>query len=128
MTQQQEAQVTAFTSQLAESGSAYLCTTALPDTIARVRFLGRFQDRAVVWDATIYTLSRYYQTFDAERAASERISSARSFFEIAPAVDGGYPLLMALNLPVIDVPTIKKTIVMIRNYKRLRMGKVEWGA
>lgn len=119
---QEEAQVAAFTSQLAESGSDYLCATALPDTAVRVRFLGRFQDRAVVWDATLYTLNRYYQ----ERSTDSAFS-ARPFMEIAHDIDGSCQLTVGLNLPIIDAPTIKKTIVMIRNYKRLRMGRIEWG-
>ena len=41
-----------------------------------------------------------------------------------PAV---YQLNVGLDLPIIDEPVIKKTIIMIRNYKLLAVGKIEFG-
>jgi hypothetical protein len=47
--------------------------------------------------------------------------------EIAPAPDGKLALTVGLNLTAIDEPTIKKTLIMIRNFKRLKLGRHEWG-
>lgn len=84
-----------------------------------MRFRGRFQDREVVWDATFTTLRRYL-----ERSAAP---SARPFIEINRAADGALRLEVGLDLPEFDRPAIAKTVIMIRNYKRLRLGRHEWG-
>lgn len=123
----EESALEALRSRLAETGCDYLCTPTAEDTIVRVHFLGRFQGRPVAWNATIYTLERYHQEQSPAGAASSQRASARSFFEIAPAADGSCGLKVGLNLPVIDEPAVKKTIIMIRNYKRLRPGRHEWG-
>ena len=102
---------------LAESGSDYLCATALPNDTVQVRFIGQFQQRAVVWDATICTLSHCYPD----------TPSAMPFMEITVGDEGLCQIKVGLNLPHIDEPTIKKTIIMVRNYKRLKPGRHEWG-
>ena len=45
--------------------------------------------------------------------------------EAAPG--GALALTVGLNLAVIDEPAIRKTLIMVRNYKRLGFGRHEWG-
>ena len=114
-------------SRLAETGGDYLCASAVGDTAVRVFFLGRFKNRTVVWDTTIYTLKRYHQAHTSASVSPQRSFSARPFMEIMGSIDGSLRLKVGLDLPAIDEPTIKKTIIMIRNYKRLKPGRHEWG-
>lgn len=112
-------QVILFLQQLAEQKSDYICTSALPDTQVSLRFSGNFQKRPVIWDANITTIQRYYQNSDRD--------TRPQFMEIQESSDSIYRLTVGLNLPIIDTPAIRKTIIMIRNYKLLKIGRHEWG-
>ncbi len=81
--------------------------------IVRLRFRGRLNNEPVEWDATIMTLAA---------AGAEE-----SFIEIAEPGPGGQKLTVALPFPAITLPTVRKTVVMIRNYKRLRPGRHVYG-
>ena len=122
----EESPVAGLTTLLAQTGSDYLCASTLPDTAVFVQFLGRFQNRMVAWDATLYTLTRYYQDHPAENISTSQLCSPRPFIDITPSAAGRYSLKVGLDLPTIDAPFIKKTIIMIRNYKRLRLGRFGW--
>ena len=122
----EESPVAVLSSLLAQTGGDYLCASALPDTAVYVQFLGPFQKRIVAWDATLYTLTRYYQDHPAENISTLQLCASRPFIEITPSAAGSYSLKVGLNLPTIDAPVIKKTIIMIRNYKRLRLGRFGW--
>jgi len=123
---QQQTAVESLAALLAENGTDYLCLSTVHDSLVRVRFLGRFQDRPVAWEAAIYTLQRYQDEECAQNAAAARISPGRPFIDIAPSADGSYRLTVGLNLAIIDAPAIRKTIIMVRNYKRLKVGRTEW--
>ena len=122
----EESPVAVLSSLLAQTGSDYLCASVLPDTAISVQFLGPFQHRMVAWDTTLYTLTRYYQDHPEESNSPLQLSSPRPFIEITPSAAGRYSLKVGLDLPTIDAPVIKKTIIMIRNYKRLRLGRFGW--
>ena len=47
--------------------------------------------------------------------------------QIAAAPDGAFALEVGLGLVAIDEPALKKTLIMIRNFKRLELGRHEWG-
>jgi hypothetical protein len=123
---QRQTPVESIAALLARSDTDYLCLSKLPDSAVRVRFLGRFQDRAVVWEAAIYTLRRYREEQGAHNAAATQMLSGRPFVDIAPATGESLQLTVGLNLAIIDAPSIKKTIIMVRNYKRSRVGRMEW--
>ena len=122
----EESPVAVLSSLLAQTSSDYLCASALPDTAVFVQFLGPFQNRMVAWDATLYTLTRYYQDHPAENISTLQLCASRPFIEITPAAAGRYSHKVGHNLPTLDAPVIKKTIIMIRNYKRLRLGRFGW--
>lgn len=105
---------------LAETGRDYLCLSGLPDSRVRVRFAGPFEGRRVAWDATFQTLGRYRR----EQAAGGPV---RAFMEILPLAGDACRIEVGLDLPGIDEAAIRKIIIMVRNYKRLRAGRMEWG-
>jgi hypothetical protein len=110
---------------LAANGGDYVLLTSLPDTMTHAQFIGRFQGREVVWDMRLYTLARHEQ--EQGRVPTAPGFSLRGLMIIAPESSHIYRLEVALNVPLIDEPTIKKTIVMMRNYRQLRLGLRTWG-
>ena len=101
----------------------YLCACELPAAKASVRFLGPFHGRQVAWNMTLCAL----QGARGEPRSTLPGGSCRSFMEIAAAPDGAFALTVGLDLAVIDEPTIRKTLIMVRNFKRLAIGRHEWG-
>jgi hypothetical protein len=113
--------------QLEQLGSDFICTSCLPDTSASVLFLGQFQGHTVAWNMTVATLV-YYRLAEADViATTEPRRFVRPFIDIEAERDGVYQLNVGLDLPVIDEAVIKKTLIMIRNYKRLVIGRIEFG-
>jgi hypothetical protein len=51
----------------------------------------------------------------------------RQFIDIGNEANEGRAIAIGLHVPAIDEPTIWKPITMVRNYKRLRFGRIEWG-
>lgn len=120
-------QVETLRTRLAELGSDYICNTGLPDTSVSVSFLGKFQGKIVAWNMTLATLMHYRLSERDAIATTEPWLVICPFIEIKEGVEGVYQLKVGLDLSVIDEPVIKKTIIMIRNYKRLVIGKIEFG-
>ena len=118
--------VEAFNTRLAKLGCDYICTTRLPDTSASVAFLGRLQGQTVIWNMTLATLAHYRQGKINDDSAAAQAHFPCSFIEIDEGVEGVYPLKVGLDIAVIDEPVIKKAIIMMRNYKRLVIGRIEF--
>lgn len=100
----------------APDSAAYETVTASDGQCAQVAFEGWFEQRAVRWQATIVTL--------------RRAQASRPFIEVDPAgpgADGTLAVRIGLAVPEIDHATILKTTIMIRQYKRLRRGRMEYG-
>lgn len=110
-----------------DGAADYACLSVLPASKVRVRFVGRFQGEEQLWEMTLYTLACYYAEHSATAPATARRMRARSFIDIQAASNGGYRVDVALAVPIIDAPTVKKTVTMMRNYRRLRVGRHEWG-
>jgi hypothetical protein len=120
-------QVEALNALLTSSGRDFLCDTLLPQSCATVLFLGRFQGEVVVWDMEVATLE-YYRQLELKRNSSEIDKyDELPFIEIKEGLDGRFPLRVGLALAEIDEPVIKKTIIMLRNYKRLIIGRINFG-
>ena len=90
---------------------------------ARFTFTGSFQNKAIVWDTTLLTLARYH----AEQPKSAQPAVRTAFLEIGGETARGRAIRVALDIPRIDEPAILRTIIMIRNYKRLYPGRHEFG-
>jgi hypothetical protein len=97
---------------------------APPDTgEAHFTFSGRFQNQEIVWDATLITLAHFH----AQQPQSIQATVRSAFLEIGDETEYGRALRVALDIPRIDEPAILRTIIMVRNYKRLHPGRHEFG-
>ena len=108
---------------LLDSGVDYLLLSPLPASTAQVQFIGRFKGLEVVWDMQLSTLECYEQ----ERGLLQTNLQLRGLLQITPSAAQIYALEVALRVAIIDVPTIRKTIHMLRNYRKLRLGLHTWG-
>lgn len=96
------------------AGADYLCESPFGGTCLRVRFIGHFERQEVVWDAELQAL-----------AATK--AETRQFIEIGTPGARGIPITIGLGVTYIDRPTLLKTLIMVRSYKRLRVGRHEFG-
>lgn len=115
-----------FETQLEKQGGDFICHTRLPDASASVSFLGSFQGRTVLWNMTLATLAHYRDASAVDASNIKQEIYRCPFIEINAGVGAIYPIGVGLDLEIIDGPAIKKTIIMIRNYKRLVVGKIEF--
>ena len=93
---------------------------------ARVRFLGVFSGEETVWDAHIMTLEAVCRAA-LEQGKAPPVGS-RQFIDIGAEAEQGRSIRIGLHVSAIDEPTVWKTITMVRNYKRLCFGRIEWGS
>ncbi len=77
---------------------------------AHIRFRGPFEGGEVTWEATVLSLS----------------GEGDQFIEVGEPTAHGRALTVGLRVAAIDEPTLRKTVVMIRRYKRLRRGRHEF--
>jgi hypothetical protein len=115
-----------FGEYLRRTGQAFVLLGELQDQRARVRFSGRFEAAEVVWDCEFVTLQ--YEQRCLAGALRGEVDGLRSFIDIGAPVERGVPVRVGLDVAHIDRPTILKMMVMMRNYKRLRRGRHEFGA
>jgi hypothetical protein len=98
----------------------FTCHTPLPAGIVSVTFRGMFQGREVIWEMQLGTLEYF-------RSTPGPVADYRCpFIEIAEGTGSPRLIRVGLALAIIDEPAIRKTIIMIRNYKRLAPGKHEF--
>lgn len=86
----------------------------------RLRFAGPFEGGVTRWDATLYTP-------DAWATARGEGKTERNIIEIGAAGVDGIRLNICLQVKSIDLPTVRKAVIMIRRYKRLQRGRHEYG-
>ncbi len=97
---------------------------AVPDSgQAHFMFSGRFQNREIVWDASLLTLARYHT----EQPAASQPVVRSAFLEVGSAGTHGHAIRIVLDIAEIDEPAILRSIIMVRNYKRLHSGRHEFG-
>lgn len=112
--------VSNFNDRLLESKQEYLLESDVPASRVYLKFTGMFHGEPVVWNACIRTIDEYSQHHEVAKDPLQ-------FIEID--VDNGVHFLqVGLNVEVIDKPTIERTILMIRRYRRLYQGRHEYGA
>lgn len=107
--------------QLAHLG--YTLLEPLTAVRARFRFRGPFQGREVCWDTTFITLAHHH----ALQAPGAGTVTRQPFIEIGAVDSDPRPLTVALDIPHIDEAAILRAIVMIRQYRRLQVGRHEFG-
>ncbi|MGF1545737.1 MAG: hypothetical protein ACFCUG_00255 [Thiotrichales bacterium] len=104
---------------LERSDATYLLLAPLRAGRAEFAFFGHFAGNEVIWLATL------------EIVVDTANARATSFIEIAPAQPtspGVRNLSIGLRVASIDHATLLKSIIMIKNYKRLREGRHAFGA
>lgn len=105
--------IKAFQEQIESSGEDYITLDPLGNERARVQFLGPFEGSLTLWDATLMTLAA--------------AGVARNTISIGEEGPNGRAIEIALTTQRIDHPTVLKTLMMVRQYKRLRVGRHEYG-
>jgi hypothetical protein len=86
----------------------------------RFTFEGTFNTAKLIWDCQLETLCSI-----AQRTCQPQ---QRQFIDIAAqAQAGNRRICIGLNVRHITPAVIEKTIIMIRNYKRLQVGRYEYG-
>lgn len=76
----------------------------------------------MLWDATLLALIHPSNLCD--RSTSQ---APRQFIDIGEMTPRGRALTVGLCVPDIDEAVIRRTVIMIRQYKRLRHGRHEFG-
>ncbi len=59
--------------------------------------------------------------------AAHRQQGVRQFIETVFSSGDQHRLTVVLDLPSIDTPALRKTVIMLRRWKRLRPGRHEYG-
>src|SRR3989338_7138092 len=101
---------------LVKTGHPYRARGRLGRVCAHIQFIGLFEGREVVWDARIYALR------------VPRAVAARPFIDIAMRGSNVVGIKVGLAVGQLDVATLLKAMIMVRRYKRLRRGRLEFGA
>jgi len=89
-----------------------------------VLFVGPFCEQETIWDAHIYTLPYYHRAV--KNISTSRIN-CRAFLDVGDINEHGRKIEIGLHLPYLDVPSLQKTMIMVRQYKRLTLGRYEYG-
>ncbi|VAW99070.1 hypothetical protein MNBD_GAMMA21-2853 [hydrothermal vent metagenome] len=89
-----------------------------------IRFIGPFAEQDIVWDAHIYSLSYFVHSLN---KPLPNCGNVRAFLDVGEENELGRKIEIGLHLPYLDVPSLKKTIIMVRQYKRLTLGRYEFG-
>jgi hypothetical protein len=110
-----------FEQHLAKQQQRYELLLPLGGDHCHLRFSGPYQGKLVIWDAYLQTLAYYVRN----RAPADPL--ARQFIEVGDEGPQGRLIRIGLNLPKIDEPVVLKTLIMVRQYKRLALGRHEFG-
>lgn len=86
----------------------------------RLRFDGPFEGRKVTWDTHLLTLAAW-------RQRHPHSDLQQNFIEVGEEGPQGIALTVVLDVPRIDLPTVRKTMMMVRQYKCLRRGRHRYG-
>jgi hypothetical protein len=86
----------------------------------RLRFRGPFEGREITWDGQLFTLAAW-------RQHHPHSDVRQNFIEVGEESPQGIALTVVLDVPQIDLPTVRKTMMMVRQYKRLRRGRHLYG-
>lgn len=92
----------------------------LPADRLSLQFIGPFNGQPVVWNARLYTMQAYAESHPVGDDPLQVIDIRQE--------NGGYLIDIALNISQIDQAAVERTIIMVRKYKRLRLGRHEYGA
>jgi hypothetical protein len=100
-----------------QHGVRYQLLEPLTASRARFRFAGPFEGHDVVWDATLLALGTL-------PASGER----HAYLDIGASGPETTPIEIGLDVAALDEAVILRTIIMLRQYRRLRHGRMAFGA
>ena len=100
---------------------AYTLIKQLNSEHAHFHFEGLFNNKKVNWDTQLLTLSEYIKQKKLKNTA------LKQFIEIESSQSESVKITIVLNVTKINTPTIKKTMIMIKQYKNLMVGRHEFG-
>lgn len=106
--------------QLKTQGKEYLLMSELPALKVYLQVEGVFAGELVVWNMCIRTIEEY--------SKNNSITDDPQQFINIEQKDETYHIEIGLNVKLIDQPVVERTIIMIRKYKRLFLGRHEYGA
>lgn len=119
--------INSIKNQLSKAKDGFITLSKIPSRKAHIQFSGKLDNNEIIWDATIQTQASYQTELLADTDKSKRLKYLKSFIEIEAPKGQIAKLTVVLLVPIIDEPTIKKTMVMIRCYKNLKIGRHEFG-
>ena len=122
MSNAQATTLAAFRDALEHQGTEFMPAAPARDDCAQIRFIGSFEGRPVIWDATIIALEHPRTILTPGSDAD----TGKQFMEIDAGEGVVRNIRVGLQLDLIDLQTIHKTIIMIRKYKRLQTGRHEF--
>lgn len=108
-----QSELDALAAELRRSGAEYRLSQPPGETEARFEFIGRFDGAPVIWEVRLLALG---------------VDEREQFIDIEPGGGMRRRVSVGLALARIDPPAILKTVIMVRNYKRLRAGRHTWRA
>lgn len=88
--------------------------------MVRLRFEGPFEGRIVRWQAGLFTPQAWADSFG-------EALPAQNIIDIREGSDGRLALSICLKVSAIDHPTVRKAVMMARQYKRLQRGRHYYG-
>jgi len=111
-----------FSAYLKTTGQDFLLCGEADEQQVHVRFTGPWRGREVVWDCHFIT-----HAHELDKTVPASIEGQHNYIDIGEPSARGIPLRVCLELPRIDLPAIRKMMVMIRNYRNLRPGRHTFG-
>ena len=95
---------------------------------AKFQFNGHYHGKPVTWQCTLQTLDQFYQ----ELVINNKVDSnspitLQRFIDITDSDSPTPSINIGLDVDIIDEPTIRKSILMVHNYKKLHEGMHEYG-
>lgn len=121
-------QIKQFKQALSAKAQDYVLRSTLPTDNAQVWFIGKLNDEEILWHATFQTSASYYSDSPNNDALGTDATAEKSFISVGATQQGVAKLHVVLAVDTIDEPTIKKAIIMVRNYKRLAVGRHDFGS
>ena len=99
----------------------FTALTPLDRTRVHVQFKGNFNNKDILWDAIISTLNPSHS--GNRDQTGEKIQA----ITIHPVDNDHYKINIELDVEIITEATVFKTMLMIHNYKKLKVGRHEFG-
>ena len=106
----------AWPRKIEQHGFSYWLLEPLAAQRARIRFEGSFEGRPATWDATLLALGELSDS-------TER----RGYLDIGEPETAARPIEIGLEVAAVDEAVILRTILMVRQYRRLRRGRWRFG-